>query len=166
MVVAADRSESSPIHVAGPLHVVGVVVRRGQGPVSCSVAMQLHEVLEGAEQADLAIALMHHPWDYLADFDAAEAREAIHRRCDVLLRGHLHGGEGAARVRPDGGSLDRGRRFWGGTSTCTAISDRAEPRAAKRGCTSARGMATTGSPTAMLSWRRARLVARFPLRAR
>jgi len=78
--------------------------------------VQLHEVLEGAERADLAIALMHHPWDYLADFDAAEAREAIHRRCDVLLRGHLHRGEGATRIRPDGGSLELAAgASWGGT---------------------------------------------------
>jgi len=78
--------------------------------------VQLHEVLEGAERADLAIALMHHPWDYLADFDAAEAREAVHRRCDVLLRGHLHKGEGATRVRPDGGSLELAAgASWGGT---------------------------------------------------
>lgn len=78
--------------------------------------VQLHEVLEGAERADLAIALMHHPWDYLADFDAAEAREALQRRCDVLLRGHLHRGEGAARVRPDGGSLELAAgASWGGT---------------------------------------------------
>ncbi len=78
--------------------------------------VQLHEVLEGAERADLAIALMHHPWDYLADFDAAEAREAVHRRCDVLLRGHLHRGDGAARIRPDGGSLELAAgASWGGT---------------------------------------------------
>lgn len=76
---------------------------------------QLHQVLEGAERAHLSLALMHHPWDYLADFDAAESREAIHRRCHVLLRGHLHKGEGAARIRPDGGSLELAAgASWGG----------------------------------------------------
>lgn len=76
---------------------------------------QLHRVLEGADRADLSLALVHHPWDYLADFDAGEAREAIHRRCDVLLRGHLHRGEGSARVRPDGGSLELAAgASWGG----------------------------------------------------
>jgi predicted MPP superfamily phosphohydrolase len=78
--------------------------------------VQLHQALEGAERADLAIALMHHPWDYLADFDAAEARETIHRRCDVLLRGHLHKGEGATRIRPDGGSIELAAgASWGGS---------------------------------------------------
>lgn len=78
---------------------------------------QLHAVLEGARVgADLALALVHHPWDYLADFDAAEVREAVHRRTDVLLRGHLHKGEGAARVRPDGGSLELAAgASWGGS---------------------------------------------------
>lgn len=77
---------------------------------------QLHETLDGADRADLSLALIHHPWDYLADFDAAEAREAIHRRCHVLLRGHLHKGEGASRVRPDGGSLELAAgASWGGT---------------------------------------------------
>jgi predicted MPP superfamily phosphohydrolase len=76
---------------------------------------QLHQVLDGAERAHLSVALVHHPWDYLADFDAAEVREALHRRCDVLLRGHLHKGEGAARIRPDGGSLELAAgASWGG----------------------------------------------------
>jgi predicted MPP superfamily phosphohydrolase len=78
---------------------------------------QLHAALEGADRADLAIALIHHPWDYLADFDAAEAREALQRRVHVLLRGHLHRGEGAARIRPDGGALELAcGACWGGAT--------------------------------------------------
>jgi hypothetical protein len=67
---------------------------------------QLHRVLEGSGSADLVLALVHHPWDYLADFDAAEVRETVQRRCHVLLRGHLHKSDGAARVRPDGSLLE------------------------------------------------------------
>ncbi|MGZ3419313.1 MAG: metallophosphoesterase, partial [Polyangiales bacterium] len=67
---------------------------------------QLHQVLEGAGSADLVLALVHHPWDYLADFDAAEVRETVQRRCHVILRGHLHKSDGAARVRPDGSLLE------------------------------------------------------------
>lgn len=78
--------------------------------------VQLHKVLDAGAKADLSLGLVHHPWDYLADFDAAEVREAVHRRCDVLLRGHLHKGEGAARVRPDGGSIELAAgASWGGT---------------------------------------------------
>ncbi len=77
---------------------------------------QLHRVLEGWESADLSLALVHHPWDYLADFDAAEVRETIQRRCDVLLRGHLHKTDGASRIRPDGGALELAAgAAWGGS---------------------------------------------------
>lgn len=67
---------------------------------------QLHRVLEGCGTADLVLALVHHPWDYLADFDAAEVRETVQRRCHAVLRGHLHKSDGAARVRPDGSVLE------------------------------------------------------------
>ncbi len=51
------------------------------------------------EGADWRIALLHHPWDYLAEFDGAEARRTLHLNRDLILRGHLHTGE-AALVRP------------------------------------------------------------------
>lgn len=86
---------------------------------------QLHEVLEprGASVAarqtepDLTLALVHHPWDYLADHDAGEVREAMQRRCDVLLRGHLHRGDAAARLRPDGSAIELAcGACWGGST--------------------------------------------------
>jgi len=61
---------------------------------------QLHQVFAGAEDAELSISLAHHPWDYLADFDAHEVREAVQRRCSIALRGHLHSVDAATRVRP------------------------------------------------------------------
>jgi predicted MPP superfamily phosphohydrolase len=67
---------------------------------------QVNELVKGAEEADLGIALMHHPWDYLADFDVAEVREAIRRRFHLLLRGHWHIHGGERRVRPDGSVLE------------------------------------------------------------
>jgi hypothetical protein len=42
---------------------------------------------------------LHHPWDYFAEFDLRESRQAIRLHGDLLLRGHLHEGE-AALVRP------------------------------------------------------------------
>jgi hypothetical protein len=33
---------------------------------------------------------MHHPWSYLAEFDASEAEPTVHARCQLVLRGHLH----------------------------------------------------------------------------
>ncbi|AUB84653.1 hypothetical protein THSYN_05065 [Candidatus Thiodictyon syntrophicum] len=51
------------------------------------------------EGAHWRLALLHHPWDYLAEFDTHEARQLIHLHRDLVLRGHLHEGE-AALVRP------------------------------------------------------------------
>ncbi len=43
-----------------------------------------------AEEADWRVALIHHPWDYLAEFDSHKARSTIHQHRDLVLRGHLH----------------------------------------------------------------------------
>jgi len=62
---------------------------------------QLHQTVlhPDAEGADWRLALLHHPWDYLAEFDTHEARQTIHLKCDLLLRGHLHEGD-ASFIRP------------------------------------------------------------------
>jgi predicted MPP superfamily phosphohydrolase len=57
-----------------------------------------NELLKGAEDADLTIALLHHPWDYLHERDQ-ESEEAIRRRCGVILNGHLH--QQKARIASD-----------------------------------------------------------------
>jgi len=49
----------------------------------------------------LRIALLHHPWSYLAEFDQHEARDEIHRRCDLVLSGHLHQARAERRLPPD-----------------------------------------------------------------
>ncbi|MBX3515551.1 MAG: SUMF1/EgtB/PvdO family nonheme iron enzyme [Rhodospirillales bacterium] len=56
---------------------------------------------EKAGQAEWRLALVHHPWDYLAEFDTHEARAIIHRHCDLLLRGHLHVPLSARTLPPD-----------------------------------------------------------------
>lgn len=40
--------------------------------------------------ADLRIALIHHPLDWLADFERSNIRATLARSVDVILRGHLH----------------------------------------------------------------------------
>lgn len=67
---------------------------------------QVHTLLAGADEAALSVALMHHPWDYLADFDAEVVREAIQRRCAIVLSGHRHRQGGQAASRPGGGVLE------------------------------------------------------------
>jgi len=67
---------------------------------------QVHALLAGVDDADLSIALMHHPWDYLADFDAEVVREEVQRRCAIVLSGHRHRQVGQAASRPGGGVLE------------------------------------------------------------
>lgn len=61
-----------------------------------------------AQGADWRLALFHHPWEYLADFDLLEARRDLHLHRDLVLRGHLHEPD-CARVQspdPDRGCLE------------------------------------------------------------
>jgi len=55
---------------------------------------QVNKLLRGAESADVLVAMLHHPWSYLADFDADDVDRAVRRRSGagmkLLLRGHLH----------------------------------------------------------------------------
>ena len=58
-------------------------------------------VTKAAESADWRIALLHHPWDYLAESDSHESRALIHQHCDLVLRGHLHKTQTERVVPPD-----------------------------------------------------------------
>jgi hypothetical protein len=62
---------------------------------------QVHDVLHNAGDADWSIALVHHPWSYLAEFDAEEVERKVHHECHVVLRGHLHRQQARATVYPD-----------------------------------------------------------------
>lgn len=61
---------------------------------------QARQVLDGAERADLVIAGLHHPPTYFPDFDSG-VWEELHRRCNLILRGHLHRHAGTQLKRPD-----------------------------------------------------------------
>ncbi|SUS07912.1 Sulphatase-modifying factor protein (modular protein) [uncultured Defluviicoccus sp.] len=56
---------------------------------------------EKADGGHWRIALLHHPWDYLAEFDRHPARALVHQRCDLLLRGHLHFAQSERILPPD-----------------------------------------------------------------
>jgi len=45
---------------------------------------------DGEGDCDWRIALLHHPWASLAEFDRTEAQRTLHRHRDLILRGHLH----------------------------------------------------------------------------
>lgn len=50
---------------------------------------QANELLHGADDDDLVISAMHHPWSYFAEFDEP-ARLEVCRSSSIVLRGHLH----------------------------------------------------------------------------
>lgn len=64
---------------------------------------QIHRTVatQDAEGADWRIALLHHPWAYLAEFDYGESRQAIRLHRDLVLRGHLHESETSLVRTPD-----------------------------------------------------------------
>jgi len=64
---------------------------------------QLNQTIDTAEAAgaDWKLALLHHPWDYLAEFDAREAPRACRLHRDLILRGHLHDPETQRVLSPD-----------------------------------------------------------------
>jgi predicted MPP superfamily phosphohydrolase len=61
---------------------------------------QCNQLLAGSDTADLTIALLHHPWDYLHEHDQ-ESEEEIRRRCGVILNGHLHQQKARLASDPD-----------------------------------------------------------------
>jgi 3',5'-cyclic AMP phosphodiesterase CpdA len=51
---------------------------------------QVRAALDDAKDADLCIALLHHPFDWLRDFDRADAQALLYDECDFVLHGHMH----------------------------------------------------------------------------
>ena len=51
---------------------------------------QLMEALQGTEQADLRIALLHHPVDWLHETDRFRVTKQLSTKCDFVLHGHWH----------------------------------------------------------------------------
>ncbi|MGO8752389.1 MAG: metallophosphoesterase family protein [Thermoguttaceae bacterium] len=62
---------------------------------------QADQVLKDASAADWKIALVHHPWSFLADFDAHHMEKRMHHDCHMVFRGHLHLQQIRAILYPD-----------------------------------------------------------------
>ena len=80
---------------------------------------QVVEALKQAEEADLRIALMHHPFSWLQEeFDGKHVERLLRAECHFILHGHLHESqisiertlEGNTVVIPAGAAYDR--REW------------------------------------------------------
>ncbi|MBN1889891.1 MAG: metallophosphoesterase [Thermoflexales bacterium] len=62
---------------------------------------QARAALEQAQGADLKIALLHHPFDWLRDFDQDDSATLLHNGCDFILHGHLHKNYATRLTTPD-----------------------------------------------------------------
>ncbi|MCH8149609.1 MAG: metallophosphoesterase, partial [Planctomycetes bacterium] len=67
---------------------------------------QVNQLLRDAEKADVSVVLMHHPWSFLAEFDATDAESSVQRQCDLVLRGHLHRQQSRAIHTPEKACLE------------------------------------------------------------
>jgi len=76
---------------------------------------QIHSVLDEISDADLKIAVLHHPFDWLTEFDCNRIETRLLQGCDFILRGHQHkpkvevtsGTSGNCVIIPAGASYDR-----------------------------------------------------------
>jgi len=66
---------------------------------------QARTALEQAEGADLKIALMHHPFDWLREFDQNDSAAILTNQCNFILHGHLHRTSAAQLISPDSAAM-------------------------------------------------------------
>ncbi|MCG2768951.1 MAG: winged helix-turn-helix domain-containing protein [Chloroflexota bacterium] len=67
---------------------------------------QVRAAVEQTEGADLRIALLHHPFDWLHEYDEEDVEPLLKDSCDFVLRGHLHKTNLALEVAPDGETME------------------------------------------------------------
>jgi nucleoside phosphorylase/predicted phosphodiesterase len=76
---------------------------------------QIHAALEAMRDDDIRIAVLHHPWEWLADWDRDLVQERVQRASHFVLMGHVHrakvnvstGTGGNCVEIPAGASYDR-----------------------------------------------------------
>lgn len=66
---------------------------------------QTRAAVEQAEGAHLKIALLHHPFDWLRDFDRNDSAAMLLDNCDFVLHGHMHQTAMAQLIGPEGGAM-------------------------------------------------------------
>jgi Predicted phosphohydrolases len=51
---------------------------------------QIRSALDESGDADMRLAIMHHPFDWLQDFDRRDAEAQLLNNCTFILNGHMH----------------------------------------------------------------------------
>ena len=65
---------------------------------------QIEDAYQIIENADLRIALWHHPLTWLHESDAARVKSQMFQKFEICLTGHLHDDDGSTVIAPDGRS--------------------------------------------------------------
>lgn len=76
---------------------------------------QIHDALAQIADADIRIAVLHHPFEWLADFDRHRIEDRLKKECHFILHGHEHqpkvhvadGTGGDCVIIPAGAAYDR-----------------------------------------------------------
>ena len=66
---------------------------------------QARTALEQTESASLRIALLHHPFDWLREFDQNDSATILVDQCHFILHGHLHLTAATQLTSPDGSAM-------------------------------------------------------------
>ncbi len=61
---------------------------------------QIHDRLRSIENADLGICIVHHPFEWLHEYDRARVEPALREKSDLILSGHIHRPSIAVEQRP------------------------------------------------------------------
>jgi len=51
---------------------------------------QIHESLDKIADTDVRIAVLHHPFEWLTEFDRSRVEKRLKQTCHFILRGHVH----------------------------------------------------------------------------
>jgi tetratricopeptide (TPR) repeat protein/predicted phosphodiesterase len=51
---------------------------------------QIHQSLKDMQDADIKVAILHHPFEWLREFDCRHVEERLINECDFILNGHRH----------------------------------------------------------------------------
>jgi UDP-2,3-diacylglucosamine pyrophosphatase LpxH len=66
---------------------------------------QARAALEQTEGAHVKIALLHHPFDWLREFDQNDSAAMLTDGCDFILHGHLHRSAATQLTSPDSAAM-------------------------------------------------------------
>ena len=77
---------------------------------------QIHQSLKKMSDANIKIAILHHPFEWLNEFDRRHVKERLIDTCDFILNGHQH--------TPDARQISRNNGFYVHISTGASYADR------------------------------------------